>query len=330
MQWGRLYYKHSPRTAPYIYSTWRWTAPIFIAYSWKWHADGLLFLWKLEEKKASEETASETKEHPAPSLASSGQSEDESRGASDDQRRSGDGSSASNADNMAAGASGSGSDGAEAQRARRPTSPGTLALMCDERDAIFAASASQKTGAASGASSRQRTTSEVYLQQERCVLAEFRDCLRNLTMFGKLKRKFQVNLAHYFWKIIFSSWRTIQGIRCWPSLYSSTDEVVRVLIWHSCEPMILNDLLFLRSSWIIHVLEWCPNPVLSSDLRSQVLFHGRQGRPSRQHHAQTSRSQRRRIVPGCACPRRPPSWAGPCSQRSPRIMGTDRNPSRDL
>ncbi|CAA6675538.1 unnamed protein product [Spirodela intermedia] len=68
-------------------------------------------------------------------------------------------------------------------------SPATLALMCDERDALFMASAPQNTaGPASGVSSRQ-STSEVYLEQERCVLSEFRDCLRDLAMFGRLKAK---------------------------------------------------------------------------------------------------------------------------------------------
>ncbi|CAA7408713.1 unnamed protein product [Spirodela intermedia] len=135
----------------------------------------------LAEKKASEEKTTETRDHhPTPSLASSGPN---------DHVRSGDRSSGSHADNMVPEVSGS--DGAEVQhRGGRAMSPATLALMCDERDALFMASAPQNTaGPASGVSSRQ-STSEVYLEQERCVLSEFRDCLRDLAMFGRLKARY--------------------------------------------------------------------------------------------------------------------------------------------
>ncbi|KAK1297601.1 Protein tesmin/TSO1-like CXC 5 [Acorus calamus] len=73
----------------------------------------------------------------------------------------------------------------------RPVSPGTLALMCDEQD-TFMASTSQ-----SGAAENIRAlpprfphgqgVSDLYAEQERRVLTEFRNCLRKLSDFAKLR-----------------------------------------------------------------------------------------------------------------------------------------------
>lgn len=87
----------------------------------------------------------------------------------------------------------SGSDGADVQKGR-PMSPGTLALMCDEQDTSFMASASP-----SGCAGHGRGTSlqlpfgkgvtEMYAEQERCVLTEFRDWLTKLINIGGMRGK---------------------------------------------------------------------------------------------------------------------------------------------
>lgn len=87
----------------------------------------------------------------------------------------------------------SGSDGADLQKGR-PMSPGTLALMCDEQDTSFMASASP-----SGCAGHGRGTSlqlpfgkgvtEMYAEQERCVLTEFRDWLTKLINIGGMRGK---------------------------------------------------------------------------------------------------------------------------------------------
>ncbi|CAA6665990.1 unnamed protein product [Spirodela intermedia] len=65
-------------------------------------------------------------------------------------------------------------DGPEVQGGGRPMSPGTLALMCDEQDSMFMFPSGQ-------------SMPEIYIEQERCILTEFRDCLRNLITYGKIK-----------------------------------------------------------------------------------------------------------------------------------------------
>ena len=63
-------------------------------------------------------------------------------------------------------------------------SPGTLALMCDEQDTMFEASLN------AGMPPRfpyNQNMSEVYAEQERCVLTEFRDCLHRLVNYGRIK-----------------------------------------------------------------------------------------------------------------------------------------------
>ncbi|XP_052183549.1 protein tesmin/TSO1-like CXC 5 isoform X2 [Diospyros lotus] len=75
---------------------------------------------------------------------------------------------------------------------RRPMSPGTLALMCDEHDTMFMAPPSVKE-----LMSNSRNTSsqlphgqgmtEVYAEQERIILTKFRDCLNRLIAIGEIK-----------------------------------------------------------------------------------------------------------------------------------------------
>ncbi|XP_065012108.1 protein tesmin/TSO1-like CXC 5 isoform X1 [Musa acuminata AAA Group] len=80
----------------------------------------------------------------------------------------------------------SGSDCRDGQNGGRPTSPGTLALLCDEQDTIFMPS--QATDTVSKSFSNQSIT-EVYVEQERCVLMEFRDYLLKLVTYGQMKEE---------------------------------------------------------------------------------------------------------------------------------------------
>ncbi|GAB4852602.1 hypothetical protein Ancab_016816 [Ancistrocladus abbreviatus] len=84
----------------------------------------------------------------------------------------------------------SNSDDADAPKVR-PMSPGTLALMCDEQDTMFMAA-----GSPNGMAGRVRSATlqlpeqgitELYAEQERIVLAKFRDCLNRLITFGEIK-----------------------------------------------------------------------------------------------------------------------------------------------
>lgn len=87
----------------------------------------------------------------------------------------------------------SGSDGADVQKGR-PMSPGTLALMCDEQDTSFMASASPSAAAdlIRGAPVRlpsEQGMTDICAEQERCVLTTFRDTLQNLITLGNLRGK---------------------------------------------------------------------------------------------------------------------------------------------
>ncbi|KAG0553744.1 hypothetical protein M758_12G036500 [Ceratodon purpureus] len=64
-------------------------------------------------------------------------------------------------------------DKEEASRGQRPMSPGTLALMCDEKDPLFTAP-----------SSPSHDLNPLYVDQERVILSEFRDCLRRIVSLG--------------------------------------------------------------------------------------------------------------------------------------------------
>ncbi|KAG9456135.1 hypothetical protein H6P81_000643 [Aristolochia fimbriata] len=74
----------------------------------------------------------------------------------------------------------------------RAMSPGTLALMCDEKDAVLMAqgspsgSMSNARGIPVGTSYSQGLT-EIYAEQERCILTEFRNCLHKIMTCGKIK-----------------------------------------------------------------------------------------------------------------------------------------------
>ncbi|XP_077228856.1 protein tesmin/TSO1-like CXC 5 [Tasmannia lanceolata] len=75
----------------------------------------------------------------------------------------------------------------------RPMSPGTLALMCDEKDSIFtSASPSGAANHGHGTPSRLpygQSMSEIYPEQERCVLTKFWDCLQKIITYGRIKEE---------------------------------------------------------------------------------------------------------------------------------------------
>ncbi|XP_042383285.1 protein tesmin/TSO1-like CXC 5 isoform X1 [Zingiber officinale] len=72
------------------------------------------------------------------------------------------------------------------QQGQRPMSPGTLALMCDEQDTMFMTSQYPCTSLSSHSNQR---TSEIFVEQERCVLSEFRNCLRQIVNSGRFKEE---------------------------------------------------------------------------------------------------------------------------------------------
>ncbi|XP_026448802.1 protein tesmin/TSO1-like CXC 5 [Papaver somniferum] len=83
----------------------------------------------------------------------------------------------------------SGLDGTDLQK-ERPMSPATLALMCDEKDAMFIAQASPGGAGLQGCNKPVpygQDMSEVYAEQERLVLTGFRDCLRRIITCGRIK-----------------------------------------------------------------------------------------------------------------------------------------------
>lgn len=83
--------------------------------------------------------------------------------------------------------------------AERPVSPGTLALMCDEQDAMFmeGGSADRLTNHVRSTQSQlpERGVSEAYAEQEGIVLTKFRDCLNRLITFGEFKETQYSSLA---------------------------------------------------------------------------------------------------------------------------------------
>ncbi|KAF5726192.1 protein tesmin/TSO1-like CXC 5-like [Tripterygium wilfordii] len=75
---------------------------------------------------------------------------------------------------------------------KKPMSPGTLALMCDEPDTIFMRAASPTMVAEHCQNRTQKLyngheSSEVYAEQERLILTRFRDLLNRLIIFGSIK-----------------------------------------------------------------------------------------------------------------------------------------------
>ncbi|KAH7850555.1 hypothetical protein Vadar_034795 [Vaccinium darrowii] len=81
-------------------------------------------------------------------------------------------------------------DGAYLSNAR-PMSPGTRALLCDERDTMFMASASPEQLMSQGCNKTSSQLchgmTDVYAEQERVVLMKFRDCLNRLITLGEIK-----------------------------------------------------------------------------------------------------------------------------------------------
>ena len=81
------------------------------------------------------------------------------------------------------------SDGVDVPK--RPMSPGTLALMCDEQDSMFMTAASPigQTNHACNTSLQfpdGQGVTEVYAEQERIVLTQFRDFLNRVITMGEI------------------------------------------------------------------------------------------------------------------------------------------------
>ncbi|XP_062090812.1 protein tesmin/TSO1-like CXC 5 isoform X2 [Humulus lupulus] len=134
-------------------------------------------------------TEKRTEEQSETSLASTTQDRLQSQKESDLEKSVVDDcSSANQADKT--GADDSSSDGADLPKGR-PMSPDTLALMCDEQDTMFMASASPSgIGHGCNVSSQlpyEQGMLEVYAEQERIVLSKFRDCLKMLIALGEIK-----------------------------------------------------------------------------------------------------------------------------------------------
>ncbi|CAN1120109.1 Protein tesmin/TSO1-like CXC 5 [Linum perenne] len=140
----------------------------------------------LEEQRTEEEKQLEAQRKG--SISSSSQERLQNQKGSDADKREGDDdcSSANAIDN-----DGSTSEGGDPKS--QPMSPGTLALMCDEKDTLFMApgtSSSGLTGNGGNASVQlpnKVSVTETYAEQERVVLAKFRDCLNKLITIGEIK-----------------------------------------------------------------------------------------------------------------------------------------------
>lgn len=81
----------------------------------------------------------------------------------------------------------------------RPVSPGTLALMCDEQETVFAAASPEEINPGCNISSelrRGQSMTEAYAKQESIVLTKFRDCLNRLITLGEIKGKFHFLLIY--------------------------------------------------------------------------------------------------------------------------------------
>ncbi|XP_072966518.1 protein tesmin/TSO1-like CXC 5 [Typha angustifolia] len=136
-------------------------------------------------RKAQEEKLAEKEDQTESSLASTNHDREGRHNEADVQKASADDcSSGTHADktNMEE----SGSDIADGQKANRPMSPGTLALMCDEQDTMFMTS---QNAVAALRSPYNQSISDVYAEQERCILTEFRDSLRKLVTYGRMKEE---------------------------------------------------------------------------------------------------------------------------------------------
>ncbi|KZV27468.1 hypothetical protein F511_02577 [Dorcoceras hygrometricum] len=86
----------------------------------------------------------------------------------------------------------SGFEGSDLSKGR-PMSPSTLALICDEQDAMFPSTASpnglEGHNNVLSQLSRDQGLTEAYPEQERIILTTFRDCLNRLITLGNIKGK---------------------------------------------------------------------------------------------------------------------------------------------
>lgn len=87
---------------------------------------------------------------------------------------------------------------------RRPMSPGTLALMCDEQDTMFVAASPNKLSnlgcKMASQSLHVQGVNDLYTEQERVVLTKLRDCLNRLVTLGEIKGKSLHKLVH-LWRL---------------------------------------------------------------------------------------------------------------------------------
>ncbi|KAL0919962.1 hypothetical protein M5K25_009054 [Dendrobium thyrsiflorum] len=138
---------------------------------------------KTTDKRFDEEMMPEMEEQTESSLASSSHDKDETQKDVDLQKMSSDDRlSGTHADKMST--EESGSDLVDVQKVGRPMSPGTLALMCDEQDMLFMSS--QDPNPPSRLPYNQSVT-EVYAEQEKCVLMAYRESLLKLINCGTAK-----------------------------------------------------------------------------------------------------------------------------------------------
>lgn len=141
----------------------------------------------IEDRNAMEKQAEDHKEN---SLASSNQERCQSQREFDAERSVIDDHSSANQTEKVI-PDESSSDGADVSNGR-PMSPGTLALMCDEQDTVFAASQSAVIGRGDNTSSQLpqgEGVTETYVEQERIILTKFRDCLNKLITLGQIKER---------------------------------------------------------------------------------------------------------------------------------------------
>ncbi|KAI0513374.1 hypothetical protein KFK09_009391 [Dendrobium nobile] len=132
-----------------------------------------------------EEMMPEMEEQTESSLASSSHDKDETQKDIDLQKMSADDRlSGTHADKMST--EESGSDLVDVQKVGRPISPGTLALMCDEQDMLFMSSSQDRDPPSSRLPYNQSLT-EVYAEQEKCVLMAYRESLLKLINCGAAK-----------------------------------------------------------------------------------------------------------------------------------------------
>ncbi|KAG1330366.1 putative protein tesmin/TSO1-like CXC 5 [Cocos nucifera] len=145
------------------------------------------------DQKAYEENPAHREDQTGCSLALSNQDRDVSQREPDVQKEPVD--DCSNGTDMDRANVESESDHLDVHKGSRPMSPGTIALMCDEQDTIFMTSENNST------SSRflpNQNVSEVYVEQERCVLMGLRDHLRRLINCGKIKEEQYLSMAMKF------------------------------------------------------------------------------------------------------------------------------------